>query len=191
MPTELAWSAAVVAAALLALPQPPTTSTAAAAAKCVGGAKDSRGRSAVDGREVRWEDETKFNDAYRHAHKAWSTHGLSQVKFRPDNASSIADLQWQDVNSTRDNFKGVLGQYAPHPGADTLYLNRAYLDRGKRYGDDMYRRMVAAHELGHALGFCHKNPDWYPTLMAKEIDDVPTNAQPTSKDRANYHKLWG
>ncbi|MYW62483.1 hypothetical protein GTY65_00040 [Streptomyces sp. SID8379] len=191
MTTELGWGVAVVAASLFALPQPPSVAVAAAPARCVGGQKDSRGRSAVDGHEVRWEDETKFNNAFRHANKAWSTHGLTQVKLRPDDASSIADLQWQDVNSTREKWKNVLGQYASGPGADTLYLNRAYLDSGKRYGDDMYRRMVAAHELGHALGFCHKSPSWYPTLMAKDLEDVPTNALPADKDRSNYHKLWG
>ncbi|MER5949914.1 hypothetical protein ABT127_28050 [Streptomyces sp. NPDC001904] len=191
MPTELAWGTAALAAALLALPHPPAVLTASAPAKCMDGQKDSRGRSAVDGREVRWEDETKFNDAYRHAHKAWSTHGLTQIQLRPDNASSIADLQWQDINSSRENWKGVLGRYTSSPGADTLYLNRAYLDNGKRYGNTNYRRMVAAHKLGHALGFCHKSPGWYPALMAKEIDDVPTHALPTDRDRTNYHKLRG
>ncbi|MBO1330811.1 hypothetical protein [Streptomyces sp. VRA16 Mangrove soil] len=191
MSLELAWGAAVLAASLIALPQPPPDAVTAAPATCMDGQKDPRGRSAADDTEVRREDETKFNDACRHANTAWSTQGLSQVKLRPDDSTSIADLQRQDANSAKKDWKGVLGRYAPFPGADTLYFNRAYLDKGKQYGDDMCRRMVAAHELGHAPGFCHKNPGWYPTLMAKEIDDVQADALPTATDRKNYHKLWG
>ncbi|MFI7340813.1 hypothetical protein ACIBUY_23110 [Streptomyces sp. NPDC050085] len=49
---------------------------------------------------MRWEDETRFNDAIAHAHQAWTTNGLNQVKVKPDNATSIADLQWHDKNNT-------------------------------------------------------------------------------------------
>lgn len=52
-------------------------------------------------------------------------------------------------------------------GTDHLLLNRAYLDNGKRMGTDEHRRRVAAHQLGHVLGFCHKSygTGMYPSLL--------------------------
>ncbi|MGV9885048.1 hypothetical protein [Streptomyces sp. NPDC003006] len=51
--------------------------------------------------------------------------------------------------------------------------------------------MIAAHELGHALGFCHKNPASYRSLTAPNTFDMPSNGAPTARDRKNYRVLWG
>ncbi|MEU7283491.1 hypothetical protein AB0A69_32675 [Streptomyces sp. NPDC045431] len=37
-------------------------------------------------------------------------------------------------------------------------MNDAYLATGKKFGTPAKGRIVAAHELGHTLGFCHKSP---------------------------------
>ncbi|MEV1025078.1 hypothetical protein [Streptomyces sp. NPDC050264] len=191
MRSDLGWSTAALAAVLLAMPHPPVAAAQLAApAKCTGGQKDSRGRSAVDDKEVRWEDETVFDDAIRHAHHAWTSHGLNKVKIKPDDGGTIADLQWQDKKATGPGWKNVYGRYTPFPGADTIYLNRAYLDKNKVHGTTSDRRRVAAHELGHALGFCHKKVDWYRTLMEGDFFFLPDNGRPTTADRRNYHKLW-
>ncbi|MFI1676362.1 hypothetical protein [Streptomyces sp. NPDC020607] len=113
------------------------------------------------------------------------------LKFPTDDAGRIADLEWSDVNVTRPPWKGVLGRWKGRGGTDLLKLNKAYLGPGERYGDRGSRRMIAAHELGHALGFCRKNPSRYRSLMAPYSFDMPSNGAPTARDRRNYHALWG
>jgi predicted Zn-dependent protease len=46
---------------------------------------------------------------------------------------------------------------------------------------------LRVHELGHALGLCHK-PDGSESAMwkAASVKDVPT-----AVDQANYKKQWG
>ncbi|MGW5731445.1 MULTISPECIES: hypothetical protein [Streptomyces] len=185
---------ALVCATLLALSlvgAPASAAQAAAPATCMNGQRDSRGRSSVDSGEIAWEETSRFDDARGHAHKVWSRTGLDRVKFPADDAARIADLEWSDVATTRPPWKGVLGRWKGMRGTDSLKLNKAYLGTGKRYGDTASRRMIAAHELGHALGFCHKNPAAYRSLMAPNSFDMPSNGAPTSRDRKNYHALWG
>ncbi|MEU7283492.1 hypothetical protein AB0A69_32680 [Streptomyces sp. NPDC045431] len=88
---------------------------AAAPAKCIGGEKDSRGRSSVDLGEVSWEDETKYDDARSHAAKAWSTNGLTKIEFPKDDATRVADLEWSDVNETNGQWKDVGAAWTPFP----------------------------------------------------------------------------
>ncbi|GAA1937293.1 matrixin family metalloprotease [Streptomyces durmitorensis] len=169
----------------------PSSAHAAAPATCMNGLKDSRGRSSVDGGEIAWEDSTRFDGARRHAQQAWTRNGLDRVKFPADDATRYADLEWSDVNTSRPPWKNILGLWKGLQGTDSLRLNKAYLGPGKQYGDTRSRRTIAAHELGHALGFCHKNPSSYSSLMAPHIYDMSSNGTPTSRDRRNYHTLWG
>ncbi|MFJ2443335.1 hypothetical protein ACIOWG_23415 [Streptomyces sp. NPDC087658] len=164
---------------------------AATAATCLEGQKDSRGRSSVDGTEIAWEDETRYDDARIHATAVWTANGLNRISFPRDDSFRIADLEWSDINETTGQWKNVGAAWTALPGTDRIRMNSAYLGAGKKYGSTAQRRQVAAHELGHALGFCHKSPDWYPTLMAPNAYDGPSDGRPTSRDRANYHDLWG
>ncbi|MBV1935983.1 matrixin family metalloprotease [Streptomyces sp. BV286] len=165
----------VVAVAVAVLGHPGTASA------------DSRGHSSVDGKEIRWEDETKYDDARKWAATAWnnSQYGLTSIKIAPDEWDTIADLEWRDIK--RADVKWV-GGWAPRKGADRILLNTAFLDSGKKYGAKGWRRKAAAHELGHALGLTHK-PNG--TLMSKTIGYLPANARPVHTDRAAYHDLWG
>ncbi|MDT3397484.1 matrixin family metalloprotease [Streptomyces sp. B1866] len=191
---SLPLAAACAATVLLAVPTPAHGAPAARPAKCTddhGRMRDSRGRSSVDGHEIRWEDETRFDDARKYATKVWTSSGLTKVKLKPDAWDTIADLQWRDTNTTSGKWRNIFGKWEPHTGADSIYLNRAYLDNGRNHGNDRDRRKVAAHELGHALGFCHKSANWYFTLMEAEHQYLPNDGKPTSQDRKNYHALWG
>ncbi|MEU7581490.1 hypothetical protein AB0B50_28245 [Streptomyces sp. NPDC041068] len=159
-------------------------------ASCLGPGKDSRGRSSVDSGEIAWEDESKYDDARRHAHRVWSARGLDRVTFPADDATRIADLEWSDVDRTDGAWHKTLGYWDGREGTDVLLMNDALLARGKYYGTTRFRRAIAAHELGHALGFCHKHPSWYATLMAPKVEDM-NDGRPSARDRRNYHRLWG
>ncbi|MFE4593297.1 matrixin family metalloprotease [Streptomyces laurentii] len=146
----------------------------------------------MDGREITWDDETRFDDARRYATRVWTSKSLKQVKIRPDDARSWADVEWQDVTSTGPTWHKVYGRWAARRGTDVIQLNRAYLESGKPLGADVHRRRVAAHELGHALGFCHKSLshdslmwEYYSDIKAGKIDG------PTPQDIKDYHRLWG
>ncbi|MEO3976580.1 hypothetical protein [Streptomyces sp. CAU 1734] len=167
------------------------TRAAASPAKCLDGEKDSRGRSSVDDGEIAWEDETRYDDARGHAVRVWTGSGFGKVRMPADDASRIADLEWADVNTAKGQWKDVGAAWTPLPGTDSIRMNRAYLAGGRKLGTPEKRRMVAAHELGHALGFCHKSPDWYATLLAPNVRDIPPSGKPASRDRSNYRALWG
>ncbi|MGW7418319.1 matrixin family metalloprotease [Streptomyces sp. NPDC054863] len=192
----LALSAASASLVLLTVPVPAHAApTTVRPHLCEKGESDSRGRSSVDGTELAWDDSSRFDDARQQAVRVWSAGTLRQVRIKADGATSYADLEWKDTNQTGKGWKLVYGKWDPNTGTDYLWMNRAYLDPGKSLGKDAHRRRVAAHELGHALGFCHKayGTGSYPSLMwahyghiqGKKID------KPTANDVKAYHALWG
>ncbi|MFB7512969.1 hypothetical protein [Streptomyces sp. NPDC056144] len=191
----LGLAAASAAVVLLALPTPAQGVPVAAPHKCEGGQSDSRGRSSVDGSEITWDDDTRFDDARKHAVKVWTAGTLNRVKIIPDGATTYADVEWRDIISTSGEWKDTYGKWEPHHGTDYLSLNRAYLDPGKSLGTDEDRRRVAAHELGHALGFCHKEYGYgtYPSLLWADYGHISGKKinGPTDSDVKAYHALWG
>lgn len=149
----------------------------------------------MDGAELAWDDGTRFDDARSRAVKVWTAGTLTKVRIKPDDATSYADLEWGDANSTSAKWRDVYGRWAAQHGTDQLLLNRAYLDDGKRYGKDVHRRRIAAHELGHALGFCHKDygTGMYPSLLWADYGHIEGKKidRPTETDIKAYHALWG
>lgn len=189
LPTTVALATATATALLLtAAPyaRPPHRAPVDPA-PCVSGESETRADSAVDEGEIRWTEATKYDDARTHATKKWHTRTgtLSKIKIRADTATTVNDLQWRDY----DRADGKGGYFERHGGVaqtDYIYLNKHYLDG--RNGSRNYRRAVAAHELGHALGLCHKS-DRILSLMWRTADaDVN---EPMDVDKANYKKLWG
>ncbi|MGW6350093.1 hypothetical protein [Streptomyces sp. NPDC055080] len=167
------------------------TPAAAQPTRCTGGRTDSRGHSSVDGSEIAWEDETRYDDARQFAATVWSSDGLDRVTFPKDDASRIADMEWSDVNTTDGTWFNVGAAWSPGPGTDWIRMNSAYLGKGKKFGTRSGRRRVAAHELGHALGFCHKAASGPASLMKRLLVEQPVDGRPTRSDRTNYHALWG
>ncbi|MEU6932816.1 matrixin family metalloprotease [Streptomyces sp. NPDC046374] len=179
----------VAVAACLTLTGPPVTAHAAVpAAACIGGATETKGFSAVDDGEIRWTDNTAYDDARSYAISAWQYSG-SKIKIVADGALTSNDLEFKDANlGTKDT--DPLGRYERHGGigaTDYLVFNKQKLGSASKNR----RRYVALHELGHALGLCHK-ADTVVSLMWKNAPDpgyeitwIP------DVDKANYKKLWG
>ncbi|MFC9820017.1 matrixin family metalloprotease [Streptomyces erythrochromogenes] len=71
---------------------------------------------------------------------------------------------------------------------DLIRFNKARMDTY----DGATRRMVAAHELGHALGLCHKSGSGRNAVSSVMWPDVARYPDaPTDVDKANLKKLWG
>ncbi|MFI8342079.1 hypothetical protein ACIF8W_18725 [Streptomyces sp. NPDC085639] len=178
----------LVAGLTAAAPPPgrePFVPAAAAPAACWtkysgGQAADSRGNSSVDGKELTYDDATSLDDALSHAVRSWS---LGTISIRRDGATSYADVEFKDTNRTDGQWRDLYGYWEHGPGTDVIWLNLANLTTTEA------KRKTAAHELGHALGFCHKDPSRYATLMAPHTGDMAT--APTSQDKKNYALLWG
>ncbi|MFE5974319.1 matrixin family metalloprotease [Streptomyces sp. NPDC056460] len=179
----------IAAAALFALTGPPVTAHAAVpAAACLDGKTETRGHSAVDDGEIRWTDNTAYDDARKFAISTWQFSG-SKIKIVADSAITSNDLEFKDGN-LGTSASAPLAQYERHGSigaTDYVVFNKQKL----RGASKNRLRYVALHELGHALGLCHK-ADTVVSLMWKnapspgyEITWIP------DVDKANYKNLWG
>jgi hypothetical protein len=93
--------------------------------------------------QVRWEDQTRYDDARRFAIGQWNR--LGKVDIVPDSAVTVADLEFIDFNEcgvTWDAF------WSSRIGVDVIAFNPCSIRRTRLYPPDP--RAVAVHELGHA-----------------------------------------
>ncbi|AQT70364.1 matrixin family metalloprotease [Streptomyces sp. fd1-xmd] len=179
---------AVFAAVLLLAPAP---AHAAVAAPCIArsgsDATETREDSSVDDGEIRWTASTKYKAEYVHANRAWSYPG-ARIRIAPDTATTVNDLNYEDFSDPRSSAAGVWSRRPGPAATDLIRFNKARMDTY----DPTTRRMVAAHELGHALGLCHKSgsgPNAVSSVMWPDVARYPD--APTDVDKANLKKLWG
>ncbi|MER7600144.1 hypothetical protein [Streptomyces hydrogenans] len=174
---------ALAAAACITLTAPPAH-VAVQPARCLDGVTETKGFSAVDDGEVRWTDNTAYDDARKFAISAWQYQG-SKIKIVADSAITSNDLEFKDANlGARET--DPLGRYERHGSigaTDYIIFNKQKL----RGVSKERLRYVALH----ALGLCHK-ADTVISLMWKnapspgfEITWIP------DIDKANYKKMWG
>ncbi|MFB7429145.1 hypothetical protein [Streptomyces hydrogenans] len=102
---------ALAAAACITLTTPPAHA-AVQPARCLDGVTETKGFSAVDDGEIRWTDNTAYDDARKFAISAWQYQG-SKIKIVADSAITSNDLEFKDANlGTRET--DPLGRYERH-----------------------------------------------------------------------------
>ncbi|MFF2231621.1 zinc metalloprotease [Streptomyces anulatus] len=188
IPTVVAFATAValVSSSSSVLADPPGRTTAAVApAPCISGERERSSESAVDDNEIRWTDKTRYDVPRKHALKAWQYSG-SKIKLRPDSSTTVNDLEFRDYRGGTGE-RAAVAQYVRDSGtAATDYVR---FNRDKMSGRSRaFMNSAAAHELGHALGLCHKSGGVL-SLMWTDISSPPITS-PQAVDKANYSKLW-
>ncbi|MEE1735044.1 hypothetical protein PUR49_00465 [Streptomyces sp. BE147] len=182
--------AAITSTVFLALPPPPafaqvSRAVAVAPAPCISGERERSTESAVDDGEIRWTSTTRYHRARKHVLKVWQFTG-STVKLRPDSTTTVNDLEFRDYDGGRGD-RAAVAQYVRDSGTaatDFIQFNRDKMEgRGQEY-----QNAAAAHELGHALGLCHKSGRVL-SLMWTDIASPPITT-PQAVDKANYRRMW-
>ncbi|MFB8040264.1 hypothetical protein ACFC8F_03055 [Streptomyces hydrogenans] len=153
-------------------------------APCVHGARETQGFSAVDDREIRWTEASRYDALRTHAITEWNR--LRKINIAPDSAITVNDLEFRDYYDKNDRAAGKYERHGDTARTDFILLNRYWLDEVYK-NKPAYRKNVVIHELGHALGLCHK-ADRVNSALHVETND---RTAPTAVDMANYSKLWG
>ncbi|MFJ6809134.1 hypothetical protein ACIQRK_24430 [Streptomyces anulatus] len=169
----------------LAGPADRPSRAAVAPAPCISGERERRSESSVDDGEIRWTDKTRYDGPREHALKAWQYSG-AKIKLRPDSASTVNDLEFRDYKGgTAD--RAAVAQYVRDSGtAATDYIR---FNGDKMSGRSRaFMNSASTHELGHALGLCHKGGRVL-SLMWTDIASPPITS-PQAVDKANYSNLW-
>jgi predicted Zn-dependent protease len=137
------------------------------------------GISSVDGKEIRYEDYTSYDDAKQWAIDKWNA--LGKVNIAPDAWWTYSDLYFMDIDDP----------LTPYPAYwdSRTYVHQLVFNTDKlKTKGDFYRRLAATHEMGHALGIDdHYESEYYYTLMYYAATTVNV---PTTHDKEDYNTLW-
>ncbi len=138
------------------------------------------GHDSVDGGEIRYEENTRYNATFKHAKSEWNAVG--GVDFKGDSATTNADLEIKDVDRPSAAWAGRYHS-RPYPKIDLLELEINYMSNTS--GNNMKNVMV--HEMGHALGLDdHESTSWK-NIMYYAIRGWTTVR---AHDETDYKSLW-
>lgn len=139
------------------------------------------GEDSVDGSEIRYQDNTRWDDSRSTAESRWEALP-GGVNILPDSAATINDLDIGDYSAN----DGLCGFWDGRTGEDHLRLNNSYYNGASTTN----RRACTLHEFGHAHGLAH-------SYDSQVMDNCPVSAcgsvytTPQSHDRSDYAALWG
>ncbi len=136
--------------------------------------------NSVDSGEIRYSDNTAYDDALDHAIDIWNSYEL--IYLVPDDWASFEDLVWYDVDRDDVDWAGKYYCYAYY--TDEIRMNSYILD-----GQSLFmQKYVAAHEQGHALGLAHNQTDYSQLMWYTAVCGCNT---PQSHDVGDYQEKWG
>lgn len=139
------------------------------------------GNDSVDGREIRYEDYSRWDDAHNVGMAGWENLA-GGVNIAPDSWSTVTDLEYRDYSSSSD---GYCGYWTGRTGADLIALNNHYYNGATTTN----RRACAIHEWGHAHGLAHSYSDQ--VMHSCPVSSCgSTYTVPQSHDRSDYNYLW-
>jgi hypothetical protein len=142
----------------------------------VGASAHFLGYDSVDDGEIRYGDETGYNNAISHARSQWNAVG--RINIAPDDGWVYEDVTY--ISTTRNDVYWA-GLYTNTSGSDEIYFNKKYM---VPYGDRK-EEIVGIHETGHALGLAHS---YAGQVMATYVDQMAHT--PQSHDKSDYQRKW-
>ncbi|HWM91946.1 MAG TPA: hypothetical protein VN493_14365 [Thermoanaerobaculia bacterium] len=137
----------------------------------------------VDGDEIRYVDNTSYNDPLSWAIAEWNA--LDPIDILPDSAFTIADIDVFDVN---DSSVSWVGSRSVRTGTDWIRMNSYYLNGYTTF----QRRGTMTHEFGHALGMGdHTLSDYGSSaIIMYECSACSGVNTPQAHDEDDYDDLW-
>ena len=138
----------------------------------------------VDDCEIRWEDNTRYDNARVLAASNWE--GLKGsddcVNIAEDTWYTAVGLEWKDTNNPWVAWAGLWTHGRPNV-PDSITLNQHYMEDF----DSCRRELVATHEMGHAHGL---DESFAGNMMVPAINNN-TPCHIGSHDISDYETLWG